>query len=342
VTPACLALLSAFICSAVLADETSGDAFQAPKTTTNKKKDWPPLPTPTQANIHYGPGARQTLDFWKAESNVPTPVVFYIHGGGWNHGDKGSVASPDYGGVEAYLALGISVVSINYRYCSDAQSEGINPPVKGPLGDAARALQFVRSKAAEWNIDKTKIAATGGSAGGFTSLWLAFHNDLADPNSDDPVARESTRLFCAAVRSAQTSLDPKQMKEWIPNIKYGPHAFGFKPDYKKGLSSFDVFLAQRETILPWIEEYSPYALVTADDPPIFMAYSNTPKVGQDASNATHSASFGAKLQERCNEVGVPCELVHRSTPENERTTVFEYLVRKLKPDAPIVSKAATN
>ena len=40
------------------------------------------------------------------------------------------------------------------------------PPVKAPLEDAARALQFVRSKAAEWNIDKKRIGATGGSAGG--------------------------------------------------------------------------------------------------------------------------------------------------------------------------------
>jgi len=69
----------------------------------------------------------------------------------------------------------------------------------GPLGDAARALQFVRSKAAEWNIDKTRIGATGGSAGACSSLWLAFHDDLADPKSSDPVARESTRLLCAAV-----------------------------------------------------------------------------------------------------------------------------------------------
>ena len=109
----------------------------------------------------------------------------------------------------------------------------MKPPVEWPLHDAARALQFVRSKAAEWNIDKQRIGASGGSAGACSSLWLAFHPDMADPKSSDPVARESTRLWCAAVTGAQTTLDPQQMKEWTPNSRYGGHAFGFKGDPAK-------------------------------------------------------------------------------------------------------------
>ena len=50
---------------------------------------------------------------------------------------------------------------------------------------------------------------------------------MADPKSKDPIARESTRLWCAAVMGAQTSLDPKELKEWTPNSRYGGHAFGF-------------------------------------------------------------------------------------------------------------------
>jgi acetyl esterase/lipase len=294
------------------------------------KPGLPPPPVPTCENVAYGKHKQQVLDFWKADSPAPTPVVFYIHGGAWNGGDKVSVASPEYGTVEAYLAAGVSVVSINYRYIKEAEADGIKPPVQGPLGDAARALQFVRGKASEWNIDKKRIAATGGSAGGCTSLWLALHDDLADPASDDPVSRESTRLLCVAVKSAQTSLDPRQMREWIPNIKYGAHAFGCKKDYKKKIESFDVFLASREKILPWIAEYSPWALVTPDDPPVFLIYTNTPNPGKEQSNATHSSNFGQKFHERCKEIGVPCQFVHRGTPENERMTVKDYLLQKLK------------
>ncbi|MEZ6075854.1 MAG: hypothetical protein R3C56_09310 [Pirellulaceae bacterium] len=86
------------------------------------------------------------------------------------------------------------MVAINYRYVKNAVEEKVEPPVKAPLEDAARALQFVRSKATDWNLDKKKIGATGGSAGACSSLWLAFHDDMAASDSEDPIARESTRL----------------------------------------------------------------------------------------------------------------------------------------------------
>ena len=78
-------------------------------------------------------------------------------------------------------------------------AQGVTPPVQAPMHDTARALQFLRSMAAEWRIDTTRIGAAGGSAGACTALWLAYHDDLADPAGPDPVARESTRLTCAAL-----------------------------------------------------------------------------------------------------------------------------------------------
>jgi acetyl esterase/lipase len=144
----------------------------------------PRPPAPTLSNVAYGEHPRQVLDFWKAPGTKPTPLVFHIHGGGWEAGSK---ATPR--GTAEYLAAGISVVSISYRYTWQSQAEGVSPPVKAPLQDAARALQFVRSKADEWNLDKKRIAATGSSAGACSSLWLAFHDYLADPKSSDPIAR---------------------------------------------------------------------------------------------------------------------------------------------------------
>jgi len=199
---------------------------------------------PTLANVPYGTHERQVMDFYKADTKQPAPVMIFIHGGSWLGGDKAGV-----GDVKTYLDAGVSVVGINYRYVSQARAAEIKPPVMWPLHDAARAVQFVRSKASEWNLDKTRIAATGGSAGACSSLWLAFHEDLADPKSDDPIARESTRLIAAAVNGAQTSLDPAQMREWMPNSTYGGHAFGF--------ANFQQFFDGRESILPWIKEYSP-------------------------------------------------------------------------------------
>jgi acetyl esterase/lipase len=285
-------------------------------------------PEPTLADVSYGSDPKQVLHFWKAESDKPTPLLFFIHGGGWMGGNR---TSGLVNMLPVFLKAGISVVSVEYRFIQEAHAAGVKPPVQWPLHDAARALQFVRSKAAEWNIDKTRIGASGGSAGACSSLWLAFHDDMAAPKNDDPVSRESTRLLCAAVIGAQTTLDPQQMKEWTPNSRYGGHAFGiFKEVNGKPVMDFDAFLAQREKILPWIQEYSPYALVTADDPPIYMYFSAPPALGQEQKDPTHTANFGVKLQERLREVGVPCELVYPGAPDVKHAAVQDYLIEMLK------------
>ena len=282
------------------------------------------IPEPT-LTIAYGPHPKQVLAFWKAPSEKPTPLVIYIHGGSWLSG-----CSIDGGThVKEYLNAGISVAAVEYRFIPEARADGVNPPVKGPLDDAARALQFIRSKAGEWNIGKDRIAVRGVSAGSCSSLWLAFHKDLADPQSADPIARESTRLFCVAADVAQTTLDPAQMKVWTPNSTYGGHAFGFAADKAKNLSEFDVFLANRETILPWIAEYSPYALATADAPPVYLKYPIAPNIGKNQQDPTHTANFGVKLQERLRELKVECELVYPGAPNVKHNSVHEYLIDRL-------------
>ncbi|WP_261349441.1 alpha/beta hydrolase family protein [Paludisphaera rhizosphaerae] len=288
---------------------------------------------PTYANVHYGDHERQVLDFFKADSPTPTPLVVNIHGGGWVAGDKVGV-----GGLKRYLANGISVASINYRYIKQAEEQGLKPPVKGPLEDAARAIQFLRSKAGEWNIDKTKIAATGGSAGACSSLWLAFHDDMAKPDSPDPVARESTRLFTAAVSGAQTSLEPKQLREWIPNMRYGGHAFGFSGPGGNGRDSqFQKFYDHRDEVADWIKEYSPIAHVTRDDPPIFMIYpaqDKPPVKGEEQKDPTHTALLGLILEEKLKAEGVESRLDYIGRKDPEFPDIPSYLIAKLKPAKP--------
>lgn len=270
-----------------------------------------------QLDVPYGPHSRNVLDFYPANSDTPTPVVLYIHGGGWRGGDKKINPKP-------FLDHGVSVVAINYRYVQNGVEDHVEPPVKAPLGDAARALQFIRSKASEWNLDKSKIGATGGSAGACTSLWLAFHDDLADPNSDDPIARESTRLTCAAVNGAQVSLDPKELREWMPNYGYGAHAFG--------LPNFQSLIDKREDVLPWIQEYSPIEHVSKDDPPIALFYGGeVPVVGASPKDPTHSGIMGVKLAERLEEKGVEVVLVHPGIANPKYANSAAYLIDRLAP-----------
>ena len=100
-------------------------------------------PAPTFENVAYGPNASNRIDFWKASSSEPVPIVVFIHGGGFRAGDKADYDRPL---LAACLASGISYASINYRLSNVA-------PYPAQMQDSARAIQFIRSQAVEWNID---------------------------------------------------------------------------------------------------------------------------------------------------------------------------------------------
>jgi acetyl esterase/lipase len=295
-----------------------------------QKKQPPKRPTPTVADFVYGQDSeRQKFDFWQAKSDQPTALVLFIHGGGWRGGDKTGYGT---GAIQPFLDAGISVASINYRFIDQAMEQSVEPPVKACLHDAARALQTIRSKANQWNLDPKRVGATGGSAGACTSLWLALHDDLADRASSDPIARQSTRLACAAVVGAQTSLDPTQLREWIPNAVYGGHAFGFAGKGRGRPEEFELLIANREKVLPWIKEYSPIELVSPDDPPIYLDYPNQkkpPAVGQQEADPTHSAMYGVKLAEKLSSAGVEVVVSYPGNQDAKYGSITKFLIDKL-------------
>jgi acetyl esterase/lipase len=290
----------------------------------------PERPDPTVADYAYGEDSeRQKFDFWQAKSERPAPLVLLIHGGGWRGGDKSGYVTK---AIQPFLDAGISVASINYRFIDQAMQQGVEPPVKACLHDAARALQTIRSKAPEWNLDPSRVGATGGSAGACTSLWLALHDDLADPDGSDPIARQSTRLTCAAVVGAQTSLDPKELREWIPNAIYGGHAFGFSGPGRSRADEFELLIANREKVLPWIKEYSPIELVDGKDPPIYLDYPNQkspPKVGQKEADPTHSAMYGVQLAQRLHSAGVEVVVSYPGQLDTKYASPTQFLIEKL-------------
>ena len=157
----------------------------------------------------------------------------------------------------------------------------------------------MRSKAKEWNIDASRLALIGGSAGACSSLWVSLSPDKADPNSADAVARESSRVKLASVMVAQTSLDPKQMLEWIPNSNYGKHAFNG--------GTLENWLKNRDKNLAEINKYSPYALASKGNPTIFhLTYPTPAEVGKPQKDPTHASAFGVEFQKKCDVLGIKC------------------------------------
>ncbi|RPH50708.1 MAG: alpha/beta hydrolase [Planctomycetota bacterium] len=271
------------------------------------------------ADVKYGPHERNVFDFWKAKSDKPTPLVLYIHGGGFKAGDKKSLSA---GRLKEYLELGYSVAAINYRLTNVA-------PAPAQYLDCGRALQFLRSKAAEWNIDPTLVASTGGSAGAGTSMWLAFHDDLADPKSDDPVARQSTRLAVIAVDNGQSSYDPRfAEKIGLPRPNFERHDF-FLPFYGITKEEIDTEKAHKR-----YEEFAAITYLTKDDPPAHLSYSFADEKCDATSNlglVVHHPRFGIALKERMDALGIDCVVQYKGQPaEGERISAVAFIKKHLE------------
>ena len=250
-------------------------------------------PPPTHRNVRYGPHERNVLDFWRADSDRPTPLVVYIHGGGFRVGSKESLNPAT---LRQLLDAGISVAAVNYRFVQQA-------PLPAAHHDCRRSLQFLRSKAKEWNIDKTRVGAFGGSAGAQLCMYLAFHDDMARPDSSDPVERESTRLSCVATMGGQTTLD---LDWWLKNIP------GYDKPHRDFRQTFGV--DTKEAYLKKAADISALSLISKDDPPIFMTYSMAPdaKIPSDPRRArgwkVHHVAFGIALKKKMDDLGIEAHL----------------------------------
>jgi len=271
---------------------------------------------PTHANVSYGPHAANMIDFWQAKGDGPRPLLVYIHGGGWVGGDKKQNQSR----FQPFLDHGISYAAVNYRLTGEA-------PLPAPVHDAARAIQFIRSKADQWNIDKSRIALTGGSAGACTSMWILLHDDLADPNSDDPVLRESTRVTAAAVNAGQTSIDPKVIEAWL-----GPNVLQHKMiNMAVGEATIEDALKNYEKHRALYQEFSPYNHLDGDDPPLLMTYGNNMKLpSENAGHGIHHPVYGVKMMEKAKQAGHECHLLIKGVSESKTySTADEFLMSKL-------------
>lgn len=111
----------------------------------------------------------QQLDFYPAMGRAQAPCIIVIHGGGWDDGDRGQLASFNY-----LLARdGFAVADISYR---------LAPASRWPAqrDDVAAAVAFVKAHAKELGVDSSKLVILGRSAGGQISEAAGY--SLHDPD----------------------------------------------------------------------------------------------------------------------------------------------------------------
>lgn len=116
-----------------------------------------------ERDIAYGTGARRSLDLYRPTSSaVPSPVVVFFYGGGWDKGDRANYA---FVGA-AFARHGYLTLIPDYR---------LFPDVRWPdfLRDGAQAVRWAKDNAARYGGDPDRIVLVGHSAGAYNALELA-------------------------------------------------------------------------------------------------------------------------------------------------------------------------
>jgi acetyl esterase/lipase len=238
-----------------------------------------PASSPTHKDVAYDDAdAAQRLDVYLAESDKPTPAMVFVHGGGWRAGSKKRV--PGWL-MKAVREGEFSVVSVEYRFSNVA-------PHPAQVNDCLRAIQFVRHNATNWNIDPKRIGVTGGSAGGHLTLWVALHDDVAAPDSSDPVKRHSSRVACAVSFAGPT--------DWslLSEIDHKHPAYRQLLGYEPGTPADEMDAKAKKDV-------SPITFVSQDDPPVMQVHGD--------NDIIVPIEHARNLHERLKSAGVKTELV---------------------------------
>ena len=277
----------------------------------------PAAETPTFSNVSYGPHERNVLDLWQAKADKPTPLIVFIHGGGFRNGSKDQFAKNPV--LRTALSKGVSCAAINYRFLYHA-------PVQDILRDCARAVQFLRHRAPEWNLDKTRVGAMGGSAGAGTSLWLATRDDLADPNATDPVLRESSSVKCAVLTSTQATYDVTRWESFL-----GPADPSFEREIELPLfyhlPGMDALKSDKGRAV--LKECDMLGWISKDDAPIYMDSKQDVPKPTNRGEWLHCTTHARTVKKTLQDAGVEAIVLQDQTSSQPAPPAADWLLGKL-------------
>lgn len=252
-------------------------------------------PAPTRADVAYGRDcSRQKLDFWAGSSTdgKPCPALVFFHGGGFVRGSKYYCRQ-----MREVQDLGAVAIAVNYRFVRSPRST-----VARSMADGLRALDFIRSQAANWNIDPDRIALTGKSSGGCIALWLGMKEKVSG----------------VTTHNAPTSFQPEHLVEIgkRPIEAFWPIWAPMSGTYlKSGL--------QTPRVIELIREYSPINLVHPESPPLYMQYTaDQPPHRIGWLHTLHCVRYGEYMKEQYDKLGLACELTSPSRPPTRSPVEF--------------------
>ncbi len=176
-------------------------------------------------NIVYGNHERNRLDIFIPEKvKAPQGLILFIHGGGWQAGDK-TAHHPD---AEYFCNKGYISASMNYRYVDE------NVTVYDELDDVNSALGKIKNECAEKGFVIEKVILSGGSAGAHLSLMYAYTR-----KENSPVKPVAVGAYCPPVDCASPDFCiglSKEFESWkyavlscCTGVKITKNDFLYKP-----------------------------------------------------------------------------------------------------------------
>jgi acetyl esterase/lipase len=249
-------------------------AAQTPAPTVNDLV-WATVP------LDGGGTTQLRLDFWHATSGADrAPLAIWIHGGAWLGGSYNS-APP---GLAAFLNAGFAVASIQYRFSTQAIFPAQIHDVKG-------AVRFFRAHADEYDLDPSRFAAWGSSAGGHLVALVATSGDVAAlEGTTGGNLNHSSSLEAAVDYFGPTDLLVMNLDVTTPPGSVIDHDDPNSPESQligfdaagQGVGVLRANIANPAPPFPekaaLIQSANPITFVDADDPPMFIAHGTVDNV----------------------------------------------------------------
>jgi acetyl esterase/lipase len=264
----------------------------------------------------------QKLDIYLPEEGTgPYSVILSIHGGGFMGGDKSD--SQDLAPALEGLKRGYAVVAVNYRL----SWETVFPAL---VQDTKAAVRWVRANARKYHFDPKRIAAWGGSAGGYLSMMLGTSADISGLE-DLSLGNPDQPCNVQAVVAWYGPTDFLKMDEQLAESGMLPPP-GFR--HSEANSPESLLLGQLITEIPdKVKAANPETYINNDVPPFLLQHG----VKDQVVPVQQSIELAAKLKRVAGKDRVELDLIEDAehadpkfgTPENVKR-VLDFLDKYLK------------
>lgn len=275
------------------------------------KKKWLDIPYATVSPT-------QKLDIYLPEGeNGPYPVIVSIHGGAFMFGDK---ADGQLNPMLEGLKQGFAVVSINYRLSGEAL-------FPSNIQDVKAAIRWIKANGGKYQLNGSKIALWGGSAGGNLASLAGTSGDVED--LEDLILGNSNQS--SRVQAVVDWFGPTDFLAMDPQLSESGNG---TPDHNEASSPESKVLGQKITEIPEkVKQANPETYISDDDPPFFIQHGTKDHLVP----TEQSINFAKKLESVLGKEHVTLVLLKGSkhggpafeAPENLKL-VFAFLNTHLK------------